>query len=90
MIRKDPPETSGAVIKRARTASPTNEQQIIISAGNNEKEQGLIRTVTRTSGLDVCERFSIGRVSWWLIVDLQAPIVSLAGAHGVCATVIYD
>lgn len=63
MIRKDPPETSGAVIKRARTASPTNEQQIIISAGNNEKEQGLIRTVTRTSGLD-------------------APIVSLAGAHG--------
>ncbi|KAG8888643.1 hypothetical protein FRB98_007204 [Tulasnella sp. 332] len=64
MIRKSPPPGSqGTLIKRARPASPSNEQQVIISTSGNEKEQGLIRTVTRTSGLD-------------------APIVSLAGAHG--------
>ncbi|KAG8960935.1 hypothetical protein FRC03_006000, partial [Tulasnella sp. 419] len=64
MIRKSPPPGSqgGTLIKRAKPSSPANEQQIIISTGANDKEQGLVRTITRTSGLD-------------------APIVSLAGAH---------
>jgi len=64
MIRKDPPAGgAGAVVKRARSSTPSNEQQIVISASNNQREQGLVRTVQRTSGL-------------------EAPIVSLSGAHG--------
>jgi hypothetical protein len=54
MIRKEPPGgASGAVLKRSRGSTPNaNEQQIVISSGN-AKEQGLVRTVTRTSGLEV-------------------------------------
>jgi hypothetical protein len=54
MIRKSPPSGSGGtLIKRARSSEPKNEQQIVISSGANAKEQGLVRTVKRTSGLDV-------------------------------------
>jgi Prp8 binding protein len=83
MIRKSPPPgAQGTLIKRARPASPTNEQQIIVSSTGNDKEQGLIRTVKRTSGLDVS---LLNRFSKCLANETgeQAPIVSLAGAHGV-------
>ncbi|KAG8905753.1 hypothetical protein FRB99_008326 [Tulasnella sp. 403] len=62
MIRKSPPPgVAGSIVKRARASPNPNEQQLVISSGN-EREQGLVRSVTRTSGLD-------------------APIVSLTGAH---------
>lgn len=62
--RKEPPtEISGTLIKRQRAEAPPSTE-IAISSGRDERSQGLIRTVQRTSGL-------------------EAPIVSLHGAHTV-------
>jgi Prp8 binding protein len=65
------PPPGGVLIKRVRSSSPQANNQIAISSSNNEREQGLIRTVKRTSGL-------------------EAPIISLTGSHGVCASDIAD
>ncbi|KAI0832783.1 WD40 repeat-like protein [Trametes gibbosa] len=46
------PPASGALIKRARSGSPSPNTQIAISSSNNEREQGLIRTIKRTSSLE--------------------------------------
>ncbi|GJE87415.1 WD40 repeat-like protein [Phanerochaete sordida] len=47
-----PPPPGGAVIKRARSSpAPSDQQQMIISSAG-EKEQGLVRTVKRTSALE--------------------------------------
>ncbi len=46
------PPPSGALIKRARSGSPAPNTQIAISSSNNEREQGLIRTIKRTSSLE--------------------------------------
>ncbi|OJT11379.1 U5 small nuclear ribonucleoprotein 40 kDa protein [Trametes pubescens] len=46
------PPPGGALIKRARSGSPAPNTQIAISSSNNEREQGLIRTIKRTSSLE--------------------------------------
>lgn len=57
------PETGTLIIKRQRGETPPSTQ-IAISSGKDERSQGLIRTVQRTS-------------------NLEAPIISLSGAHSV-------
>ncbi|TFY67898.1 hypothetical protein EVG20_g3758 [Dentipellis fragilis] len=62
MSKRGASPPGGALMKRARSSEPEANQQIIISTSNDERQQGLIRSVKRTSSLD-------------------APIVSLSGAH---------
>lgn len=62
--KEHPTDVSGTLIKRQRADQPPSTE-IAISSGKDERSQGLIRTVQRTSGL-------------------EAPIISLAGAHSVC------
>lgn len=45
------PPPQGALIKRARSSSPV-QNQIAISSSNDERQQALIRTVKRTSSLE--------------------------------------
>ena len=65
MAKRAAPQEEGTLIKRARSSEPdANNQQLIISSSNDERQKALVRTVKRTSNLD-------------------APIVSLSGAHSV-------
>ncbi|CAL1700065.1 unnamed protein product [Somion occarium] len=49
--RAGSPPPGGALIKKARSRSPV-ANQIAISSSNDERQQGLIRTVKRTSSLE--------------------------------------
>jgi hypothetical protein len=66
MSKRAAPQEEGTLIKRARSSEPeaSNQQQLVISSSNDERQKALIRSVKRTS-------------------NLEAPIVSLSGAHGV-------
>jgi Prp8 binding protein len=69
MAKRAAPQEEGTLIKRARSSEPeANNQQLVISSSNDERQKALVRTVKRTSNLD-------------------APIVSLSGAHSVCVLV---
>ena len=64
MSKRGAEQQEGVLVKRARSSEAETSQQLIISSSNNERQQNLIRSVTRTS-------------------SLEAPIVSLSGAHSV-------
>lgn len=73
-VRKSPPPAGSgfALTKRARVASEEADDgntmtMTVASSGEGQRKNALVRTITRTSGL-------------------EAPIVSLAGAHGVSFT----
>ncbi|KIK98204.1 hypothetical protein PAXRUDRAFT_824113 [Paxillus rubicundulus Ve08.2h10] len=59
--RGAPPLGQGALVKRARSNEPPTNQ-IVISSSGDDRQKGLVRSVTRTS-------------------SLEAPIISLSGAH---------
>lgn len=67
--QEHPTEQAGTLIKRQRGETPPSTQ-IAISSGKDERSQGLIRTVQRTS-------------------NLEAPIISLSGAHSVSRILHY-
>lgn len=64
------PEQSGTLILKKQRGETPPASQIVISSGKDERNQGLIRTVQRTS-------------------NLEAPIISLSGAHTVSARINY-
>ena len=47
-----PPPPGGALIKRARGSPAASDQQVIAISSAGEKEQGLVRSIKRTSALE--------------------------------------
>lgn len=50
--RPSSPSMAGTLTKRAKTEASANSGQMVISTSGNTREQALIRTVKRTSGLE--------------------------------------